>query len=506
MVLHNQTPQDLHRVALGLDHGEWTTQPPETIAAWQTVTFKSESDGIGTGTEAWANFRIGQSADQLNLHWANPFTGLNRYAQSVSGPWGVYFSGGKGDQTTVEYYFIDSDRHAIPNYRPSRFGFQFGNHWPSIHITSVDLPGGTSLPIGDASMGMCGGMAFASRDYYDFGNEAPRQTTNPTGEGDPLFDYVVRRLAASLNPGDVANFIKFASPHYPDTDDLTGEGRNWHMARVAFPGIRNVIDSGHPCPIGIITGSLFNPAHLGHQVLVYGYQLQNQLLTLWIYDPNSPSNDNVTMTLDISNTRDHLIGVAHNLNLAGNPPITCFFTQSYETRFPVGWIDGGGPGTHRATGDTMPPHTGILEGEQITSTNGHFHLTHQPGGNITLTWDQGRLWESGSGGNGGGTLIMQADGYLVLYGRDGRAVWATGTDGNNGAHLIMQDDGNAVIYAASGQAVWASNTVTALPWLPDVSIVKPNVLNPEVAATIERLTTKADRSDGSGGGHRFDSI
>lgn len=60
----------------------------ETIAAWQTVTFKSESDGIGTGTEAWANFRIGQSADQLNLHWANPFTGLNRYAQSVSGPWG----------------------------------------------------------------------------------------------------------------------------------------------------------------------------------------------------------------------------------------------------------------------------------------------------------------------------------------------------------------------------------------------------------------------------------
>ena len=117
------------------------------------------------------------------------------------------------------------------------------------------------------------------------------------------------------------------------------------MARVAFPGIRNVIDSGHPCPIGIITGSLFNPAHLGHQVLVYGYQLQNQLLTLWIYDPNSPSNDNVTMTLDISNTRDHLIGVAHNLNLAGNPPITCFFTQSYDTRFPVGWIDGGGPGT-----------------------------------------------------------------------------------------------------------------------------------------------------------------
>ena len=54
--------------------------------------------------------------------------------------------------------------------------------------------------------------------------------------------------------------------------------------------------------------------------------------------------------------------------------------------------------------------------------------------------------------------------------------------------------------------VYESDALLALAGLPDVSIVKPNVLNPEVAATIERLTTKADRSDGSGGGHRFDSI
>ena len=66
---------------------------------------------------------------------------------------------------------------------------------------------------------------------------APEQTTNPTGEGDPLFDYIVRRLAQSLNVGDVADFMKYADPIYPNTDDPTlGNGRDWVMAHVDWPG------------------------------------------------------------------------------------------------------------------------------------------------------------------------------------------------------------------------------------------------------------------------------
>ncbi len=104
------------------------------------------------------------------------------------------------------------------------------------------------------------------------------------------------------------------------------------MAHTSWPGIRNIIDSGHPCPIGIIIGELPDVTGLGHQVCAYAYQLDGQKLTLWVYDPNSPNGDNVTMRLDISRT-DQPIQVVTNVNTPHVP--ICFFTQTYEQRSPV---------------------------------------------------------------------------------------------------------------------------------------------------------------------------
>ena len=67
---------------------------------------------------------------------------------------------------------------------------------------------------------------------------------------------------------------------------------------------------------------------------MYAYQLRGQMLTLWVYDPNSPGNDNVTMVLDLSRTDQNLINVVSNIDVTHS--ITCFFTQSYERRDPVG--------------------------------------------------------------------------------------------------------------------------------------------------------------------------
>ena len=183
--------------------------------------------------------------------WDNPFAGTNFYEQSVGGPYGIYFSGGKGNSTEAIYSLITADRQAVAGYLPSTHGFLFANSRPSIHITSITLPDPFGdIAVGNASWGLCGGMTFASRDYFEAKQLAPAQTTNPTGEGDPLFDYIVRRLAQSLNLGDAANFVKYADPVYPDTDDPTlGFGRDWVMARITWPGIRDTIDSGHPCPM-----------------------------------------------------------------------------------------------------------------------------------------------------------------------------------------------------------------------------------------------------------------
>jgi hypothetical protein len=58
-----------------------------------------------------------------------------------------------------------------------------------------------------------------------------------------------------------------------------------------------------------------------------------QQLVLWVYDPNSPGNDSITMKMDISRTDQVLIDVNGTVNVAEHP--ICFFTQSYEQRDPV---------------------------------------------------------------------------------------------------------------------------------------------------------------------------
>jgi len=54
-------------------------------------------------------------------------------------------------------------------------------------------------------------------------------------------------------------------------------------------------------------------------------------------------------------------------------------------------------------------------------------------------------------------LIMQTDGNLVLYDKDGTAHWASQTSGE-GNTAVFQADGNLVVYNAQTQPVWASNT------------------------------------------------
>lgn len=335
--IHNETSHPLIHESSSLSHGIWTSsrRPKARIEPGAKDGWQSESNGVATGTEGRARYRIGDTGQYVDLHWDNPFVGPNFYEQNAGGPFGLYFEGGKDNNAEVTYHLMPPDRVAVAGYLPSRHGFMFdNNHWPDVHITSIPMPDPFGpILIGNASWGLCGGMSFASRDYFEAGLNAPRLPQRPTGEGDPLFDYIVRRLAQSLNLDDVATFVRIADPLYPDTDDILGNGCNWVMARVAWPEIRRVIDSGLPCPIGLVTGHLPDFTHLGHQVCVYAYQLQGQQLTLWVYDPNTPKNDNITIRLDISRTDKRLIDVTSNVGLKHR--INCFFVQHYANRDPL---------------------------------------------------------------------------------------------------------------------------------------------------------------------------
>ena len=71
------------------------------------------------------------------------------------------------------------------------------------------------MPIGDASNGLCGGMVFAARDYFEAGRTPPPDTTPPS-EG-PLFDFLVDRSFDSFClPWGPGRYLALMSPLLPD--------------------------------------------------------------------------------------------------------------------------------------------------------------------------------------------------------------------------------------------------------------------------------------------------
>lgn len=196
--------------------------------------------------------------------------------------------------------------NVVPGFLPSVFGFRFSNAFPRVPLRRIGIPGVLSVPIGDASNGLCGGMVFAARDHFEHGSPPPDDTAAPS-EG-PLFDYLVARLFDSFNlPLGPARYLELMDPLLQDGETiwsrmgLVAHGRAWRMVQGEWPKIRAEIDAGHPCPIGLVRVKSTNPFDLkeNHQVLAYGYEMGGIALTLRLYDPNRPGRDDVTMSLNM---------------------------------------------------------------------------------------------------------------------------------------------------------------------------------------------------------------
>lgn len=111
VVFHNYTEFSLSKMEDNLPHGEWTDPwfPPDSISANNTTEWRSESDGIATGTEGSARYRINNGEDaSVYVHWNNPFDGTNKYHQFTGDKFEVFKTGGSGNNTTWNspYWFL----------------------------------------------------------------------------------------------------------------------------------------------------------------------------------------------------------------------------------------------------------------------------------------------------------------------------------------------------------------------------------------------------------------
>lgn len=226
----------------------------------------------------------------------------------------------------------------VPGFVPSTRGLHFENFFPHEPAESVALPDGRKLGIGDAANGLCGGMAYTARDYYEAGQPPPADTAAPA-EGSPLFTYLVQRLTASFAlPVGIARYIELMSPAVPDHDNwatshyLAPRSRAYVMVEQEWPKVKGDIDAGHPSPLGLIKVKSASVMDLGknHQVLAYGYDLAGSDLTLHIYDPNYPDNDNVTLSLSLADPSQPT-----PVTYSPTETVYCFFRTAYTTCAPT---------------------------------------------------------------------------------------------------------------------------------------------------------------------------
>ena len=216
-------------------------------------------------------------------------------------------------------------------FMPASNGFGFANRWP--HVPPLRFRVGGPVPvelgIGDASNGLCGGMAFGALDLWFAGLSVP-PTPEAPADGSPQFRYLVRRQLDSFELGlGPARFYLLGAPW------RSAGSRAAEVLRRELPRIRRDLDAGRPVAIGLVHAVSANPATLiqDHQVVACGIDAGPVAgsLALRIYDPNLPGVD--TVRLVVGRGPSGSLAVAYS----AGPPVVAFFRQGYRPRDPLPW-------------------------------------------------------------------------------------------------------------------------------------------------------------------------
>lgn len=96
----------------------------------------------------------------------------------------------------------------------------------------------------------------------------------------------------------------------------------------------------------------------------------------------------------------------------------------------------------------------LRAGENLHSSDDRYYLRMQPDGNFVLYDNGTAIWWTNTWGNPGSSVVMQADGNLVVYRPDGTAIWSTETWGTDADRLVLYDDGDLVLLDPTGQLIW----------------------------------------------------
>jgi hypothetical protein len=185
-----------------------------------------------------------------------------------------------------------SESKAVGTFVPSVNGLHFANRFPPGPTVRLGPLDPRRIGLGDASSGLCGGMAWLVRERFEAGQPVPPDT-DPPANGSSLFQALVRRQVKSLEWLRTPLGFWWMGGLGGDRIARRTREREW-------PRIRSSIDAGRLAMIGLVRAKGINPFKLtrNHQVLCYAYEIADGTIRLRIYDPNWPDRDDVIVTLE----------------------------------------------------------------------------------------------------------------------------------------------------------------------------------------------------------------
>ena len=164
------------------------------------------------------------------------------------------------------------------DFTPMKHGFHFGNHFVDVMLKT---------PFGKIqTRGRCGGMAYASLDFYYSNTPIPPQ-------GSALSDYIYRRSVNSIFTLSALKFLSWTAARDDGNFKLLRKSK-----KIEFTKLKKSIDKGNPIVLGLISGSKGSGITKHHQVVAYGYdQPSKDTIVVYIYDSNSPNQEVVLESL-----------------------------------------------------------------------------------------------------------------------------------------------------------------------------------------------------------------
>jgi hypothetical protein len=319
--------------------GGWDPAQFRSVRAGGSLWWQAEGESIlgqdisGVEARAWYDVIapdgsvIGEFHILANSPWIESQYGNTFHVRAPRRYYAAYVDANgqkKGNRAVLDISFRNSRKVAVPGFIPSVHGFQFANGgWsdalPVVSIGTlwnqlrtglsaeladalgIPLMAEDTLPITHADAGLCGGMVYATMDYFNARQRPPPPLVTGTGykvppssPDDPVFRHIRQRLLDSFDfLGKGHRWLSYTSPLYPDDDEGVlqsiglAKGKSWVTYREEWPRIREQLDLGRLVPIGLVQSAEFDIGK-NHQVLAYAYRQDGQTVQLWVYDPNIP--------------------------------------------------------------------------------------------------------------------------------------------------------------------------------------------------------------------------